>query len=141
MKKSISIFLTVFMVILLSFPVYAAETSSYTNESEMSPMFAYIWQMSAGLGIDSSGKAHYSGSVDVASQYTSELTVSLQKETNNSWSTVKSWADTGTGPGLIVEGDYYVSHGTYRVCSTVNVYNSSGTLLETASIYSAEKTY
>lgn len=141
MKKRISICLTILIVILLAVPAYAAETSSYTTESVVSPQFTYIWQMSAGLGINSSGKAHCSGSVDVASIYTSHLTVSLQKNTDGSWATIKSWTGTGAGLGLIVEGDYYVSQGTYRVCTTAKVYNSSGTLLETESIYSTEKTY
>ncbi|TEB04878.1 hypothetical protein Psch_03640 [Pelotomaculum schinkii] len=35
-----------------------------------------------------------------------------------------------------VSEDYYVVHGTYRVCATAKVYNASGTLLENKSLYS-----
>lgn len=142
MKKTISICLTVLMVFLLAVPAYAAETSNFTVESVMSPQYTYIWLLSAGLGIDSAGQAHYSGSVDSASYtYNANLTVSLQKYTNNGWSTVKSWSDSGPCQGLIVEGYYYVDRGRYRVCSTAQILSSTGTLLETASYYSAERTY
>lgn len=142
MKKPISICLAILILTLLTVPAYAVDAGNYTSESVMSPQFTYIWQMSAGLGINSSGKAHTSGSVDVASMtYSAELTVELQKNANNSWSTIKTWTGNSVGPGLIVEGDYYVVQGTYRVKTTAQVYSSTGTLLETQSIYSAEKTY
>lgn len=143
MKKFMSISLAVLIFTLLTAPAYAAVgTSNYTIESVMSPKFTYIWQMSAGLGIDTSGKALCAGSVDVASMsYSAELTVTLEREKDGSWSTVKSWTGTGVGPGLIIERDYYVVEGTYRVKTTAEVYSSTGTLLETESIYSAEKTY
>lgn len=68
MKKTISICLTVFLAILLSVPAFAADTSNYTTESVISPKFTYIWSISAGLDISSTGKAHCSGSVDASGQ-------------------------------------------------------------------------
>lgn len=99
--------------------------------------------MSAGLSIDTSGQAHCSGSVTPASDsYTSYLTVSLQKYSGSSWSTVKSWSDSDVGQmGVIIDGYWYVTSGTYRVCSTAQIYNSAGGLLETEPYYSATKTY
>jgi len=142
MKKPISICLAILILTLLTVPAYAVDAGNYTTKSVMSPQFTYIWQMSAGLGINSSGKALCAGSVDVASMtYSAELTVTLERNINDSWSTVKSWTGTGVGPGLIVEKEYYVVQGTYRVKTTAKVYSSEGTLLETQSIYSAEKTY
>jgi len=144
LKKTICAFLTVFTAFFMVVPAYAAvDKSSFKVESAIMPQFKYIWSISAGLGIDSAGKAHYSGSVDAASDsYTAYLTVSLQKQTSSGWSTVKSWSDSGSGQsGLTVEGYYYVGHGTYRVCSTAKIYSDSGDLLETASFFSAERTY
>lgn len=142
MKKIVITCLTVFMVFLLAVPAFAAAESSLAAKAVMSPQFKHIWQMSAGLGIDASGKAHCTGSADVASTtYKANLTVTLQRNTNGSWPTVKIWTGSAVGPGLVVQGDYYVTGGTYRVCSTVQVYSSAGTLLETESLYSAEKTY
>ncbi|NLH02305.1 MAG: hypothetical protein GX488_10540 [Clostridiales bacterium] len=142
MKKTISICLALFLAIFMTVPAFAAGTGSYTAESVMSPKFTYIWSMSAGLDISSSGKARCSGSVDASSNsYTAELTVSLQKYTSSGWTTIKSWNGSGSGQGLIVENYYYVSNGTYRVCSMAKIYNSAGKLLETQSFYSAEETY
>ena len=143
MKKLICFCLSLLMVFAMAVPASAADTNSLTSNSLISPNFTNIWSISAGLGISSTGKAHYSGSVDASSNsYTAELTVSIQKSTTSGWTTIKSWSGSGSGQsGLIVEGYYYVDHGTYRVCSTAKIYSSAGALLETASFYSADQTY
>jgi len=99
--------------------------------------------MGASLNITSAGKAECEGFVNAASDdYTAVLTVTLQKSTGSGWTNLKSWEGSGSGQsGLIVGGNYYVGRGTYRVCVTANIYSTSGALLETASYYSAEKTY
>ena len=139
MKKLICFCLSLFLLFTSAIPASVADASSLGSENLISPNFTYIWSISAGLGISSSGKAHYSGSIDASSNsYTVALTVSLQKSTSNGWTTVKSWSGSGSGQcGLIVEGYYYVDNGTYRVCSSAKVYKSTGLLLETASFYSA----
>ncbi|MDO9534518.1 MAG: hypothetical protein Q7J85_04115 [Bacillota bacterium] len=143
MKKLIIISLVSFILIFSAIPVYAAETAKLSTESDIAPQFTAIWSMGAGLSIDSWGKAICSGFVTPQSNsYSSELTVSLQKSTGSGWSTIKSWSESGVGfAGVIIEGHHYVASGTYRVCSTAKIYNSSGTLLETESFYSAERTY
>lgn len=144
MKRIISAGLLVFMVILSVLPVYASGIESASTKSGiMSPQFTAILSMSAGLSISSSGKATCAGSVTPSSDtYTADMTVSLEKSTSNGWSTIKSWTGSGTGyVGVAIEAYYYVTSGTYRVCTTVNIYNSSGTLLETESFYSAERKY
>jgi hypothetical protein len=61
----------------------------------------------------------------------------LQKSSAGSWSTIKSWSALAIGTYLArIEEDYYVVHGTYRVCANAKVYNASGTLLENKSLYS-----
>lgn len=55
------------LALLILTLAYAVDAGNYSTRSVMSPQFTYIWQMSAGLGINSSGKANYAGSVDVAS--------------------------------------------------------------------------
>lgn len=139
MKKIISAALIVIMVFSLAFTAYAANDTDKT----MSPKFSYILSMSAGLEIDSAGKAGCAGTVTPSSNtYTSDLTVSLQQNTGSGWSTIKSWTDSGAGyAGVNLEGYWYVVNGTYRVCSTAKIYSSSGTLLETELFYSAERTY
>lgn len=144
MKRIISAGLFVFMVMLSVLPVYASGVESPGTESGiMSPQFTAILSMSAGLSINSSGKATCAGSVTPSSDtYTADMTVSLEKSTSGGWSSIKSWTGSGTGyAGAAIEAYYYVTSGTYRVCTTVNIYNSSKTLLETESFYSAEKKY
>lgn len=114
-----------------------------TKSGIISPQFTAILSMSAGLSINSSGKATCAGSVTPSNDtYTADMTVSLEKSTGNGWSTIKSWTGSGTGYfGVVIDAYYYVTSGTYRVCTTAKIYNSSGTLLETESFYSAERTY
>ncbi len=76
------------MVFILSTPVYA------TNQTILKPdgaKFTYIWSMSAGLSINSAGKAVCVGSVDASSDdYTACITVTLQRKANNTWIDVMS---------------------------------------------------
>lgn len=143
MKRTISLCLTLLLVFIMSVPAFAEGTSNYGTGSTIQPNFTSIWSLSAGLSIDSSGQAHCTGSVTPASDsYTSYLTVSLQKYTGSGWSTVKSWSDSAAGQmGVIIDRYWYVTRGTYRVCSTAQIYNSAGSLLESEPYYSATKTY
>ncbi|MEN6327567.1 MAG: hypothetical protein ABFD18_15355 [Syntrophomonas sp.] len=76
------------------------------------------------------------------SSHTTRLTVGLQKSTGSGWSTIKSWSASATGISIAaVEENYYVVYGTYRVCATARIYNSSGTLLESKSLYSDTVVY
>ncbi|MEA4894675.1 MAG: hypothetical protein VB064_05385 [Oscillospiraceae bacterium] len=143
MKKIMVTFLAVLSLILSAAPAYAAEVSNHVNETAMTPNYTYIWLLSSGLDISSSGKAHCVGSVDASSNsYNAELTVTLQKYSNGSWSNVKSWSDSGTGQSnLIVDKYYYVERGTYRVRTTAKIYDSAGKLLEDKFFDSDERTY
>lgn len=143
MKKIKSLLLTTLMVLLLAVPVFTANANAYPVKIAPSPNFTSIWSLGAGLSIDSSGLARSSGSVTPSSNtYTSYLTVSLQKYNGGDWTTIRSWSSSGVGYiGVIIDGYYYVANGTYRVCSTAQIYDSYGDLLETESFYSAEQTY
>ena len=143
-KKFLCSGLVILVLMSGAVPVYAQGAEKViSNNSIVSPQFTAILSMSAGLSINSSGKATCSGSVTPsANTYTSKMTVSLQKSTSKGWSAINSWSGSGVGyAGVMIEANYYVANGTYRVCTTVNIYNSAGTLLETESFYSAEKTY
>jgi len=143
MKKTVVTILVVCMLALTTTKAYAVSSTSFTDENIISPNYTYILLLSSGLDINSAGKAHCSGSVDASSNsYTAKLTVALQKYSNDSWQTIKSWSDSGSGQSnLIIEKYYYVANGTYRVCTTAKIYNSSGTLLENKSVYSDEEIY
>lgn len=142
MKKLITIIFSVFMLILVSAPVYAAD-SSVASAGLVSPQFIGIQSLSANLSIDSFGCTTSTGVLRPSSNsYTSYLTVSLQKYTASGWTTIKSWSGSATGLyGVTVTGSYYVASGTYREASTAYIYNSSGVLVDSATAYSATVTY
>ena len=140
MKKFICMGILVLMAIFSFVPGYTAAKAIQDAgpQSVIKPQYTYISLLNTGLSINSSGKATCGG---LASAYnashTTKLTVELQKSGTSGWSTIKSWSASATGTSLArVEKDYYVVHGTYRVCANAKVYNASGTLLENKSLYS-----
>ncbi|GAB6173594.1 hypothetical protein JCM15765_30720 [Paradesulfitobacterium aromaticivorans] len=144
MKKFMCMGLVVLMIVFSVVPAYAADgTNNVKTQGLMTPLFTYIWTLDAGLTIDSSGKAACVGNVTLYNNsYSTDLTVQLQKSTSNGWSAIKTWTASGTGvAGTEIVEYYYVTTGTYRVSATAKVYDASGMLLETESLYSATVTY
>ncbi len=142
--KSIICWGIIILMVFIATPVYAADLIENPGEpGVITPKFTYISWLSSGLSINSWGKATCLGSASAYdSSHTTNLTVKLQKSNAGGWSTTKSWSASSTGTSLAkVEENYYVAHGTYRVCATAKVYNSSGTLLESKSVYSNTVTY
>ncbi len=139
MKKIICIWLLVLMAGFSTVPAYAADgTENSGAQGVITPRFTYISLLSSGLTINSSGKATCVGLASAYdSSHTTILTVDLQKFAGSGWSTIKSWSASSNGTSVaVVEKDYYVVYGTYRVCATAEVYNASNILLERKSLYS-----
>ena len=144
MKKFICMGILVLMVVFSAVPAYAADgTKNEAKKGVITPQFTYISMLNPGLSINSSGKATCVGIVTLYDDsHSVDLTVSLQKSTGSGWSTIKAWTVSGTGvAGAETEQYYYVVSGTYRVSATAKVYNASGSLLETQTLYSATVTY
>lgn len=144
MKRTICLFLTVFMLAFSVVPVSGAETNKLEEQRVITPMFVHIHYMVAGLKIDTSGKATaYGMGRTYSASHTINVNVDLQKFSGSSWNTIKSWNDSGPGypSGVRLERDWYVTKGTYRAFVTVRVYNSYGQLLETQSETSPIQTY
>ncbi len=143
MRKIICMGILVLMAVLFAVPAQAANGAETVTQGVITPRFTYISLLNAGLSIDSAGKATSIGHGSAYdSSHTTRLTVQLQKSTGSSWSVVRSWSASSTGQSVAgVEVDYYVVHGTYRVCSTAKVYNASDNLLESKSAYSDTATY
>lgn len=139
MKKFICMCFLVLIAVFSPVPAYAADgTENSGAQGVITPQFTYISLLSPGLSINSSGKATCIGLASAYdSSHTTILTVELQKYTGSGWSTIKSWSASSTGTSVaVVEENYYVVYGTYRVCATAEVYNASGILLERKSLYS-----
>ena len=139
MKNFVCMGILVLMTVFFTVPAYATDgTKNAGAQGIIMPQFTYISVLIPGLSINSIGTATCAG---LASAYNSShrtiLTVELQKSNAGGWSTIKSWSASSTGASLAkIEEDYYVARGTYRVRATAKVYNASGTLLESQSLYS-----
>jgi len=144
MKKIVCAVLAVFMLVFIFgvTPILAVNTSAHSTQTVL-PNYIGINILSISLDINSAGLTTSTGIVYPSSNsYTAKLTVSLQKYTSSGWTTLNSWSGSGTGlSGASVNGSYYVARGTYRSRITARIYNSSGTLIETETAYSAKKTY
>ena len=129
MKKAVSIITAICLIISLATPVLAR--------------YQYIDRISANLTISSSGTATCDGLVtSISAGGNGEVTVTLERFVNGSWTYVNSW--TTTGRALYTTGTHSQSVTSgfwYRVVVVGKVYNSSGTLLETADITTGARYY
>lgn len=126
---------------LLLVVCFVGETNLFAyavdNTDTIQPYYVGTSGIGCSLSI-SSGKATCKGYVYLYSGYTSSLTLNLQKYSDGSWKTLKTW----TGSGNSIEKPYYVSSGyQYRVTFTAKVYNSSGTLVDNITRTSPTKSY
>lgn len=85
-----------------------------------------------------SSLANCYGKTEVSPNYTAKTVVTLQKK-GLAWSDVKTWTKTSSTTKAIVDEDYVVTSGTYRL--KVTHYAMSGsTVVESYTSYSTEVT-
>lgn len=129
MKKVISIVLTLLLVVSMICPVQAADTQQVT------PRYTYIQSIYACISIDTTwGIATCEGEIDAKAGYPVEVVVYLQVYKNGEWETIKSWSAEDTYAVYLSKSYAVMSGYTYRAYVEGYVYNSSGVLIETASI-------
>lgn len=111
-------------------------------EDVVSPQYTHTRKVVAQLSIDSSGRATCTGKVGVYDkESTVALTVKLLKKNGNSWTSIKSWSDSGSGNiDFSLSRNYTVEHGTYMVSVSGKVTTSTGKV-EYVSKSTGEKTY
>lgn len=137
-KKSASLVaLLMLAVCLLSIPAQAAVPPT------ADPCYENLRTFYATIEIDDNGLATaYSYASCSTASYTITLTVYLQKKTGtNTWSTVTSGSASDTKAVSKGVSRYVVPGYYYRTKGVATVYTSSGTYVETASIYSGSKYY
>ena len=127
-KKSISLLLA--LLCMLSTVCFANASTAY-NGDPISPYYDYISSVKATLGISSSGKATCEALVRTFGAYDIELTITLQKSSNQAtWSDVKTWNATGSRIASASK-TYYVSSGYYyRITVIADIYDDNHNLLE-----------
>lgn len=107
--------------------------SSAIAEGGITPMYVNIRTTQATLSISGDTATCVGGVWAFSSTGACSITVKLQKQDGGSWTTLKSWTDTGSGSAS-ASGTYAVSAGTYRVSASGNVDG------ESFSVNSATKT-
>lgn len=115
---------------------FAAETNTLTFKgaadtvSPRANTFSYLTSL---LEI-TSGMASCTGKVTVSKGYTANITMELYRDEVS----IKSWNLDGQTGTFGLSKDYFVTSGhTYQVIVSVDVYNSSGKLIEQATKESA----
>lgn len=124
--------------LLLTFCLLASTTSAANlNNIPVQPRFITLSILEAHLDVSFSGLSQSNCIVKPSNaSYTVMLTLELQRGGGTSFSTIKSWEDSGSGT-VTLDQSWYVSRGyEYRVYVTARVYNSSGSLVETATTVS-----
>lgn len=133
---------TLLVMLTTGTPVYAETNASISARTgQITPYYAYLSRIGAGLSIEGNGYAICSGDIVLFKNYDSEITLTLQRSKNGvSWSNVTSWSKSFSGIGShSLEKGYYVSPGyTYRILNTSKI-KSGSTILETATCYSSIK--
>lgn len=129
MRKVLSILLVVAIFMSWSIPVYAA-----TQEGEsISPRYTYIKFNSAYIDInENTGVASCEASCYATDNLTVKVQCRLQRYNGSSWTTLKTWTASGTSYSGVDEVWAVSSGYKYRVYAIFRIYNSSGTLVETA---------
>lgn len=108
---------------------------NFVSEDGVSPYFLVFADCWSGLSDKGNGKLLCSGGTLVRDGYTAATLMELQKkQSDNTWSTIKSWS--GKGGSQKSFGEYwYVSSGSYRVKTTHQAYQGSS-LIEIFTSYS-----
>ena len=137
MKKVIPLLLVVILLALWVLPV-----TTLALEEGASPRFDYISRVSTNVSINkNTGIATCTATCWAPTAASVKLVCRLQQYKNGTWSTVKTWSDTGTQQAGLAKQRAVYSGYTYRTYTSCYAYNAAGTLIETASLYSSQVTY
>ncbi len=135
MKRVLSAILTLFVIVALATPAFAA----IPDESVVSPLYTYIRQTATDLQIDeNTGISVSTASCYSVKGYTVEIVCRLQQYTGSTWSTLKTWTASGSRYASINENWAVLSGYTYRVFVSYRILNSAGSIVESTS---STKTY
>lgn len=136
MKKKIAVLLiAVSLLSSFSQTVYAYEGAAEPDESiqaEISPRYTNISRFTVSLTS--------SGSISCRIQTSNcnySLTIDLQQRIDGSWEDIDSWSDDGYRSGTFSTTASLERGQKYRVRAYLRVYDDNGTLIETATKYSA----
>ncbi len=141
MKRRTAAFFLVICILLSAFATTLAAGFDEEIPQSINPKrYSCVTAISASLSIDSTGNATCGGSITMYNNCEGDATLSLQKNVNNQWITVKSWGKHD-GPQVILSKTFSVTHGyDYRTEYSVEVYKN-GVYIETATVTSPTSHY
>ena len=139
-KKSIAFALSLILIVSLFAPsAYAADTGA--NTFVISPRYTNISTFSVSFSISSTGLAScYSKVIPSSVTYNTSLTIELQRYSNGSWSTIKTWTGSGDGVYSLDKTHYVTSGYSYRIYVTAQI-SAKGILRESVSTTSSTVKY
>lgn len=102
--------------------------------------YTHLSGLTANLSI-SGTTAQVSGRITPKNGQKTTLTVKLQQKVDGRWKTIATWSDSSSSGTSDIISKKSVDKGyAYRAYATGKVYNSAGSVIETASKASATKT-
>jgi len=140
-KRFLSAALGVLLLLTVSTPgALAMGETSAAPESVVSIQYVYINQASTSLSISAGGTATVYGFVQKTPAGKSiYLSSTLQRNSNGTWSNVKSWSASSTSSSASILETFQMSSGTYRVETYYYVSGDGG--YESGTVYSKTVTY
>ena len=139
MKRRI---LSLAALVLLITSMLAMPVSAADEAPTVTPRYVNISIFTASVGVNSSGKASCYSFVETGnSTYKIHLEMNLQRYKDGYWSNVKTWSGDGTGEKSLDKSWYVTSGYYYRTAATATVRTSSGSYVESVTIYSQSDYY
>lgn len=120
--------------------VVGVMTVSFVPSNAVEPRYVGLWELSASLSISDSGKATCGGSCKIRLGYSADLTIELEQRTGSTWETICTWTEDGA-KSFFEKTVYVVSGYDYRLTVSADVYNSSGTIIESSVVNSNQVFY
>lgn len=137
MKKTISLFLTLVLILsALSISVYATETES-NNSGQILPRYTFLSNCWAGLKPTGGGWYNVTGGAGSArTDVEITVTVILQRVGRYGWEDIATWTDTNQFSASCGASRYIATPGEYRTHVIVDVYKTDGTYGESETVNS-----
>ncbi len=141
-KKSLLILVTVISLVLCNstYTNIFAGTIDSENTFEVTPYYTTIVTCTNYLELISNGKLGCNGYTNTQKGYIASIKMELQK-LSDTWTTIKTWEETGSNDKVLLYKEWYVEKGAYRLKLTHTALDSSGKTLETVIKYSTSETY
>ena len=138
MKRIISLLLT---AVLLVAPLSVSSYAETNYDDLVSPCYTYLNSISAGISEGVLGFVNCTSNfISFETNKTFVMTCYLQRTDGNSgWVNYKSKTETYTGQGSYnIDKSWFAPSGyAYRVYTKLQIKNSAGTIVETATVASA----